>query len=131
MATQHSNRPLASVLTQIVSDVAFLMQTEIRLARSELSDKVSQAANGGVYIGIAAVLGLSGLILLLMSAVQWLDTAGVPERWGYLLVGGATLLIGIALALKGRNNFKASSLKPDKTIEQLKADYTVAKEQVS
>ena len=33
MATQDS-RPLATLLTQIVSDLAFLLQTEIKLAKA-------------------------------------------------------------------------------------------------
>jgi hypothetical protein len=125
------SRPLATLLTQIVSDLSFLLQTEIRLARAELSDKASQVANGGMFIGIAAVFSLAGLFILLMAAVRWLEVAGVPDRWGYLLVGAVAAGIGVALALKSINSFKPSALVPDRTIEQLKADYTVAKEHVS
>jgi uncharacterized membrane protein YqjE len=130
MAIQDS-RPLATLLTQIVSNLSFLLQTEIRLARAELSEKASQAANGGMYIGIAAVFSLAGLFILLMAAVRWLEVAGLADRWGYLLVGVVAVGIGIGLALMGANRFKPSALVPDRTIEQLKADYTVAKEHVS
>jgi len=125
------SRPLATLLTQIVSDLSFLLQTEIRLARAELSEKASQAANGGIFIGIAAILSLAGLFILLMAAVRWLEIAGLADRWGYLLVGAIAVGIGVALALKGVNSFKPSALVPDRTIEQLKADYIVAKEYVS
>jgi uncharacterized membrane protein YqjE len=130
MATGDS-RPLAALLTQIVSDLSFLLQTEIRLAKAELSDKASQVANGGIFIGIGAVSFLAGLFILLMAAVRWLEVAGLADRWGYLLVGVVAVGIGVALALKGVNSFKPSALVPDRTVEQLKADYTVAKEHVS
>jgi uncharacterized membrane protein YqjE len=130
MATGDS-RPLAALLTQIVSDLSFLLQTEIRLAKAELSDKASQVANGGIFIGIGAVSLLAGLFILLMAAVRWLEVAGLADRWGYLLVGVVAVGIGVALALKGVNSFKPSALVPDRTVEQLKADYTVAKEHVS
>lgn len=130
MATGDS-RPLAALLTQIVSDLSFLLQTEIRLAKAELSDKASQVANGGIFIGIGAVSFLAGLFILLMAAVRWLEVAGLADRWGYLLVGVVAVGIGVALALKGGNSFKPSALVPDRTVEQLKADYTVAKEHVS
>jgi uncharacterized membrane protein YqjE len=125
------SRPLATLLTQIVSNLSFLLQTEIRLARAELSEKASQVANGGIFIGIAAALSLAGLVILLLAAVRWLEVAGLADRWGFLLVGGVAVAIGLALALKGANNLKTSALVPDRTIEQLKADYTVAKEHVS
>jgi uncharacterized membrane protein YqjE len=130
MAIQDS-RPLATLLTQIVSDLSFLLQTEIRLARVELSEKASQIANGGIFIGIGAVFSLAGLFVLLIAAVRWLEVAGLADRWAYLLVGVVAVGIGAALALKGASSFKPSALVPDRTIEQLKADYTVAKEHVS
>src|SRR5205085_8820945 len=43
-AAMIKERPLASVLTQVVSDLAFLLQTEIRLARAEIGEKLSIAA---------------------------------------------------------------------------------------
>jgi len=70
MATK--DRPLASMMTQVVSDLAYLLQTEIRLARAEIGEKLSSAANAGIYLGIAAVLMLSGVFVLLsMQCVGW------------------------------------------------------------
>jgi len=131
MATKDSSRPLASLMTQVVSDLAFLLQTEIRLARTEIGEKLSNAANGGMFIGIGAVLLLPGVFVLLLAMVRWLAVAGLPDQWGLLLVGAVTVAIGVALALVGANRFKGSALVPDRTIEQLQADYTVVKEHVS
>ena len=131
MATKDSSRPLASVMTQVVSDLAFLLQTEIRLARAEIGEKLSNAANGGMFIGIGAVLLLPGVFVLLLAMVRWLAVAGLPDQWRLLLVGAVTVAIGVALALVGANRFKGSALVPDRTIEQLQADYTVVKEHVS
>jgi uncharacterized membrane protein YqjE len=131
MGTRDSSRPIASTLTQIVSDVAYLLQTEIRLARAEVGEKLSVASSGGKYLGIAALLFLPALFVLLLGAVSWLEVAGLPVRWGYLLVGGVLMILAAALGLKGVNSLKGSALVPDRTIEQLRADYNVAKEQIS
>jgi len=131
MATRDSSRPIASVMTQVVSDLAFLLQTEIKLVRAEIGEKLSNAVNGGVFIGIAVVLLLSGVVLLLLAAVRWLEVAGLPDQWGFLLVGAAAASLGVALALKGVNSFKGSALVPDRTIDQVRADYSVVKEHVS
>src|SRR2546423_11333170 len=97
MATKDSSRPLASVMTQVVSDLAFLLQTEIRLARAEIGEKLSTAANGGMFLGIAAVLLLAGLFVLLLDVVRGLEVAGLPGPWGLLIVGGRTVGIGLGV----------------------------------
>ena len=130
MAIRETSRPLASLVTQVMSDLAYLLQTEIRLARAEIGEKISTAANGGMFIGIAAVLFLTGLPILLLAGVRWLEIAGLPNQWGLLLVGGGVVLIGLILALVGANNLKGSALKPDRTIEQVRADFSTAKEHV-
>jgi len=131
MRTNDSSRPVVSLMTQVVSDLAFLVQTEIKLARAELSEKVARITNSGIFMGIAAVLALVGLFILLLGVVRWLEVAGLPDRWGYLLVGGVSLAIAAALGMKAANNLKGSALVPARTMEQLRADYTVAKEHVS
>lgn len=130
MAIKESNRPLTSLLTDVVSELAYLVQTEIRLAKTEISEKISRAGSGGAMIGAGAILALAGFIVLLFALVRWLAVAGLPEEWGFLLVGGAVLAIGAILAMKGINDLKGSALMPKKTVKQMRADYSVIKEQV-
>lgn len=125
-----STQPLASVASRIVSDLAYLVQTEIRLARAEFSEKLGRAANGGMLIGIAAVLLLPGIFVLLLDAARWLEVAGMHEEWALLLVGAAAVTLGAGLALVGANNLKPSALSPDQTIKQVRADISVGKEHV-
>jgi hypothetical protein len=130
MFHREMTRPLTSVMTQVVSDAAYLVQTEIRLARSEISEKLGAAASSGAYIGAGAVLLLPGIFVLLMAIVRWLEIAGLPTQWGLLLVGGIVTLIGVALAMSGANSLKASTLVPDRTLHQVREDISVAKEHV-
>jgi hypothetical protein len=131
MATKESSRPLAAVLTQIVSEIAYLLQTEIRLAKAETGEKFSRAANGGTLIAFAAVLIVPGLVVLLFDAARWLAVAGVPDEWGFLLVGAAAVGIGLAFAFTGAHHLKSVTLVPERTIDQLRADFSVAKERVT
>jgi hypothetical protein len=128
MAIRDSARPLASTVTEALSDIAHLFQTEIRLARAEIGEKLASAANGGMLVGVAAVLSLAGLVVLLLAAVKWLEIAGLPQEWGLLLVGGIAVVVGVALAVAGANRFTAPALTPDRTISQVRADISVAKE---
>jgi Putative Actinobacterial Holin-X, holin superfamily III len=130
MATHESTRPLGSLFTDVVSEVAHLFQTEIRLVRAEMNEKVSRAASGGTMIGAGAVILLPAVFLLLLAIVRWLAIAGLPEHWGLVLVGAVVAVIGVALLTKGVNNLKGPALVPQRTIEQVRADFSVAKEHV-
>ena len=130
MPVRESNRPITSLLTEVISELAYLIQTEIRLARAEISEKLSSAASSGALIGAGGVLALSGFLVLLFAAVKFLAIAGLPEQWGFLLVGAIVAVVGGVLVMKGVNALKASSLYPKKTVEQVRADYSVIKEQV-
>src|SRR4051794_24114040 len=130
MSTRNSSRPLASVLTEVVSEVAYLIQTEIRLARAEVSEKIARAADGGKLIGAGAVLLLASLFLLLTAIVRFLVLAGIPDHWGFLIVGVIVAIAGVVLLMKGSNDLKGSALVPKRTIDQVRADISVVKEQV-
>jgi len=130
MALQDNTRPLSSVLSQIISEVAYLVQTEIRLARAEMSEKFGKMASAGTMIGAGALLLLAGFIVLLFAIVRWLAVAGIPEEWGFLIVGGIIAVVGLALAMAGSSSLKHADLTPDKTVAQMRADYSVIKEQV-
>ena len=129
MPIGQTSRPITAVLTQVVSDVAYLLQTEIRLARAELNEKIGKAASSGKLIGAGAVLMLAGLIVLLLAVARWLTVAGMPEEWSLTLVGGVVLAIGAGLAMQGSRGLKASALKPYRTLDQLRADMSILKEQ--
>jgi putative superfamily III holin-X len=130
MAIREADHPITSLMTRVVSDVAYLLQTEIRLAKAEISEKLSVAANGGTLLGIAAVLFLPGLFILLLAAVRWLEVAGMPTQWGFLLVGVIVTAAAAVLAVLGINRLKQPNLLPQRTIEQVSADLTVAKEHI-
>jgi uncharacterized membrane protein YqjE len=130
MVARDSTKPLTSVLTQVFSEVAYLLQTEIRLAKAEMSENIGRAANGGAFIGAGAVFALAGLFVLLLGAVRWLAVAGLPEQWGFTLVGGVVVVLGVVVLMKGIRNIRASSLVPERTVGQMRADFSVLKEQV-
>ena|SRR5215216_2066445 len=130
MATQDSTRPLTSLFTDTVAEVTHLFQTEIRLVRAEINEKLSRAANSGVLIAAGAIVMIPAVFILLLAVVRWLAVAGLPEHWGLLLVGLVIAALGVVLLMKGINNLKGSALVPRRSIEQVRADLSIAKEQV-
>ena len=80
MATRESTRPIVSLMTHVASDLAYLVQTEFRLARAEISEKLSDASNAGVYLALGGVVALGGFIALLFDIANWITVAGLPYR---------------------------------------------------
>jgi hypothetical protein len=130
MAVRDSARPLTSLFTDTVAELTHLFQTEIRLVRAEINEKVSRAANSGALIGAGAIVLLPAIFILLLAIVRWLAVAGLPDQWGLLLVGLVVAGAGVGLLMKGVNNLKGSALVPNRSIEQVRADVAMAKEQV-
>jgi hypothetical protein len=128
MAVHEGTHPLTSLLNRAASEVSYLVQTELRLARTEISDKIGKVATGGAHVGAGAVLALAGLIILLLAIVRWLEIAGLPSEWGLLLVGGGVVLLGVVLLRRGTRNMKGSNLVPQRTLDQLRADLSAIKE---
>lgn len=130
MAYPEEKRAIVSLFTDVFAETTELFQAEINLVRSEIRQSVDRVANSGTLIGAGAVGALAALFLLLQAVVSWLVIAGLPEQWGYSIVG--ILVAGVAAAVlsKGINNLKASKVMPERTLEQLKADFATVKEHV-
>ena len=130
MPSRASTRPIASLMTDVASDMAYLVQTEFRLARAEVAEKATMAANAGVFLAAGAAVLILGLAALLFDIARWLAVAGLPYEWALLLVALVTLVVGGVLVLAGMNRMKAEALIPNRTLAQVREDYVVAKEHV-
>jgi hypothetical protein len=131
MSVAHDfRRSIPELATDALSQLAQLFRKEMQLARTEVSEKASQAIGGLVMVMIGAVLLIPALVILLLAAVTALTENGVAGPWASLIVGGGALAIGAILAMVGISRLKAENLTPTRTIEQLQRDAAVAKEQV-
>ena len=130
MANGSLNRSLPDIFRDLVSQLTTLLRKEAELARAEVSEKIGQVTGSLVLLIIGAVLVMPALVVLLNAGVVALIDSGVHAATSALLVGGAALLIGIILLLVGIWRLKATSLVPDKTLEQLQRDAAAAKNQV-
>jgi fatty acid desaturase len=127
MAEQHSSLPNA--FSKVVTDLADLVQKEMRLARAELSEKLSISIRAGVWMLVAAALAIVGGLLVVQAIVLGLSAAtGIGLQWSCLIVG--TVLAGAAGAAfaKGKADVP-HQFTPNRSINQVKQDIAVAKEQ--
>ena len=130
MATRETSRPIMSLMSEVASDLAYLVQTEFRLARAEVGEKVAAISHAGLYLALGAGLAFAGLIVLLFDIARWITVAGMPTEWSLLLVAVVTLVGAGVLAMVGVNRAKTSELIPQRTLGQMREDYETAKEHV-
>jgi drug/metabolite transporter (DMT)-like permease len=121
--------PITALLSSLVNEISTLVRQEIRLAQTEMSEKATQAVRGGIGMAAAGALAFAALIFLLLSATLGLSNAVAP--WLAALIVGV-VVGGIALILfkTAQSKLKATNLTPDRTIETLKADAAVVRNQV-
>lgn len=127
---EHANPSLPDAFSRVVSDLADLMQKEVRLAKAEIANKLSIGLRAGVWMSVAVVFGGIALLLVVQACVFGLSAAtGLALHWSSLIVAAALGVIAAALFSKGKAGTPA--LAPDRAIHQVKRDIAVAKEQFS
>lgn len=131
MANISHDRSLVELFTVIIREVTQLFQSETRLLRAEINGKINNIAGSATLIGAGAVALLAALFMLLHAIVRWLEVAGLPDQWGYLLVGLIAGGAGVAVLMSGINRIKETNLVPDRTIRQARDDFATVKEHVT
>ena len=127
MAEQYSSLPNA--FSRVITDLADLMQKELRLARAELSEKLSITIRAGVWMSVAAVLAILAALLVVQACVLGLSAAtGIALHWSSLIVAALLAAGGGAAFAKGKADVP-EQLAPDRAINQVTQDIAVAKEQ--
>jgi hypothetical protein len=130
MADHLKNSALPRALSDVVSDLADLFQKEIRLAKAELSHKLSLKIRAGVWISVAAGLGLVAALVLVEAMVFGIAAAfGIALHWSCLVVAALFAAAAAAAYAKGSADDQ-EELYPSRTVEQVKQDIATAKEQL-
>lgn len=125
-----STNQLPEALSDVVSDLAELFQKELRLARAELSSNISTKIRGGIWLGIAGLLGLLALVLILGALVAWIVTFGVSLHLAFLIAAAGVALIAVLAYYAGRSEAGAE-IAPARTMNQVRQDIETAKEQLT
>jgi hypothetical protein len=127
---QHTeDRSLKDLLSDLSGSISTLFRKEIQLARAETSEKITQSMVAVGAIAGGGILALAALIVLLQALVIAVAEMGVPPALAALIVGLVVAVIAYFMIHKGTNDLKASSLAPERTMDSLRRDAQLAKEQ--
>ena len=125
-----SSRSIPELFSDAVGQLAKLISNEFELARTELSEKVSQAGRAAGMIGAGAVILIPALVLLLFAFSAALIRSGLSEPVAYLIVGMGAALLSAGLIVVGMSRLTGGALKPKVTLDQIQRDKVAAKEMV-
>jgi len=89
---------LIRAVTDLGTDLADLVQKELRLARTEILQKLTLGLQAGAWFAIAGVLGLFAVVLILEALVFGIAAAVIP-LWGSCLLVAFLLCVLAAIAL--------------------------------
>lgn len=131
MNTREDHRTIFNLVASVIDESVHLMQTELRLVRAEMNDKLAKLASAGTVLAGGGIAALAALFLLLQALVRWLTVAGLPDQWGYLTVGLVIAIIAGGMLSLGLSRLRATTLVPQKSIDQIRADVAAVKEHVT
>ena len=130
MATTNDERTLGEMFAELSRETRTLIQQELQLAKTELTEKASKMGRGAGLIVGGAMIAYAGLLAIVAAMVLILIAVGLSP-WAAALVGGVLVAgIGYLLIHSGLATLKPQELTPRKTIDTLKEDAQWLKAQV-
>lgn len=105
-------RTIGELVAGVSESFSTLVRDEIKLAQTQLTEKVTGLGKGAGFLAVAGVLlALYAVPVLLWAAIYGIATA-LPLWAAALIVGGVLVLIAVILALVGLKMLKKSKEMP-------------------
>jgi uncharacterized membrane protein YgcG len=124
------NSDLTKALTDLFGDLADLVQKELQLAKTEITEKIAARLRAGVWMVVAGVLGMVAALLVVEAAVLFIASFGLALHWSCLLVAAVLAAGGVAAFYHGRSEAE-EELLPRRAASQITRDIKTAKEQLT
>jgi predicted phage tail protein len=130
MALQDDNRSIPGLLTGLVDQLSTLLRKEAQLAKSEVSDKITQVGAAAGALAASIALLIAGLVVLLQALALWLTRFDLSPVTTSAIVGAVVVIIGMIMLMKGVASLRPANLAPKRSMEQMQRNVDTVKEQV-
>ena len=121
---------LVSALKELFADLSDLFRKEIRLAKAEVKQSVSNGLQAGIWMAAAGLLGLIALLVLIQAIVFGLASLGLGVGWASLIVAVVLAAAAAGLFFYGLS-LARSAASPKRTLRQVNQDIAAAREQLT
>ena len=117
MALDHlQNSGLTRAVTDLLADLAELLQKELQLAKTEITEKITSRLRASAWM-VAGILGMIAALLVVEAAVFALSSFGLALHWSCLLVAAVLIAIAAAAFFHGRS-LTDDELLPSRTADR-------------
>ncbi len=123
------NESTSELLSKFLQGFGRMLNQEIELAKTELSQKASRLIVVGALLAVGAAVMFAGFLALIGFAVAAVS-AVLPLWLSALLIGVVVVVIGAIMVMIGIRQLKKSDLKPQETIETLREGFRWMKNMV-
>jgi uncharacterized membrane protein len=130
MAERLDKSDLIQALGDLLGDLSDLVQKEIRLAKAEVTERLTFKVQAGVWMGVAGLFGLLTAALVVEASVFAIASFGISLYWACLLVAVVLAVAGLASFYHGRA-LAEHELTPRRALRQVAQDIKTAKEQLT
>lgn len=112
---------IPDLFRRLTDDSKRLAIDEVRLAKMELRESVSNGVRGSVWLAVSLAIGVVALVALTVLAIASVSAIAGRNVWaGALLVGAAELLAGWLFLRRGLTVFREPSYTLAASRESLK-----------
>ena len=125
--SQNDFRNLSNLFGDALSQFAKLFQTEVDLAKAELTEKAQQVGGAMGFLAGGAIMVIPALVMALFALSAALIEAGWSQPLSYLTAALVAAAIAGALFALGINRLDARNLAPRETMRQLEKDKDTVK----
>ena len=121
-----AERPISTVLHDIAGNVQDIVRSEMRLARTEVTEALAKSRSAGVMIAVGALMFTFSALFVLLATVYALSI--VMAAWAAALIVGAGVGVFAALCLGlGLKKLRALRAAPQ-TVASMKENVEWAKQ---
>jgi uncharacterized membrane protein YqjE len=123
-----NGRSIADVLQDIIANVQGIIRSEVRLAKTEITEEATKAGRAAGLLAGGVVAALFTVWLLLLTILFALAT--VMPMWAAALLLFVLMAIAAAVLITaGKKRFTTVHAAPEKTIETMKENVEWVKSQ--
>ncbi len=123
------SQSLGELLGNVATDLQELVQGEVRLARSELDQKLHQIILAAIWLLGGALVAFAGLVVILQGVAAALALV-LPTWAASLIIGVLIVVVGALFARSGLSMLTLKTLIPARMASNLQRDVDVLKEHV-
>jgi len=138
MKNPSDNTPLSELIGGLLRDVTGLLRKEIDLAKTEASEKLSNALSGVEVLLIGLVMAIGAVGVLLSAIVNGIAALLMAQGFveptasalASVIVGAVIGIIAWLMIARGLAAFRRSNLTLDRTTTSLRRDVQTVKDKL-